>query len=155
MPVLSNPREERFCQFRAEGMSADEAYVAAGYKKHRGNASRMSANENIIARIAEIQGEAAARVVMELAEGLQFCSDIIRAAVGNLDQFSPLVQEYTRDVIGSEDEGQITRIKIKVPNKLDALDKLAKFKGWYATEKLQVDAADPLLAVLARARQRK
>lgn len=39
------PRHERFAAARASGMSASEAYGAAGFRPHRGNASRLSANE--------------------------------------------------------------------------------------------------------------
>lgn len=49
MPVLKNARHEKFAQARFEGKTADESYDAAGLKPHRGNASRLSANENVVA----------------------------------------------------------------------------------------------------------
>lgn len=54
MPVLEHPRYEAFAQALAAGETADAAYVTAGYKAHRGNAHRLSTNENVKARIAEI-----------------------------------------------------------------------------------------------------
>jgi phage terminase small subunit len=72
MPVLENPREERFAQARAKGLCADAAYVAAGYKAHRGNASRMSANENVQARIAEIQARAEEKFTLSRIEWLEW-----------------------------------------------------------------------------------
>ena len=59
MPFLKNPKHELFAQARAQGSSADEAYVSAGYKPHRGNAARLSANESVQARVAEFQKAAA------------------------------------------------------------------------------------------------
>ncbi|TPM37041.1 hypothetical protein [Mesorhizobium sp. B2-3-2] len=64
MPVLDNQRHEAFAQALAKGKSADEAYAEAGYKPDRGNASRLTANDNIAARVAELQGMAADRVVL-------------------------------------------------------------------------------------------
>ena len=55
MGEIQNPRHERFAQERAAGNSADSAYEAAGYRKHRGNAARLSANERIKNRVREIQ----------------------------------------------------------------------------------------------------
>lgn len=62
MSVLSNPRHESFAQALAKGKTADEAYALAGYRPHRSNASRMSANDNVRARLEELQGKAAKKV---------------------------------------------------------------------------------------------
>jgi phage terminase small subunit len=55
MVPLQNPRHERFAQELATGQSADAAYVLAGYKENRSNAARLGADQNIQARVAEIQ----------------------------------------------------------------------------------------------------
>ena len=55
MGELTNPRYERFAQELAAGSTADAAYQAAGYRKHRGNAARLSAKEHIKNRVREIQ----------------------------------------------------------------------------------------------------
>ena len=62
MPKLANDRQELFCQALAEGKTADEAYVFAGYKENRHNASRLKTKETIRSRVSEIQGRSAARV---------------------------------------------------------------------------------------------
>jgi len=54
MPILPDPRHERFAQNLAGGMKQGEAYVAAGYKANRGNAARLNADENIRMRVADI-----------------------------------------------------------------------------------------------------
>lgn len=61
MPALKNARHEKFCQARAVGVTVDLAYVEAGFKRNRGNASALNAKKNIQARIAEIQQPAVKR----------------------------------------------------------------------------------------------
>ncbi len=82
MPPLSNGRHELFAQGIAEGNSADAAHSAAGYKANRKNAWRLKTNQDIVARIAEIQGKAQERteetlesVVEELNEARQAALD--------------------------------------------------------------------------------
>jgi phage terminase small subunit len=57
MPVLKNPKHERFSQELANGKSAAEAYVAAGYKPNAGNPSKLKSDERISHRISEILSE--------------------------------------------------------------------------------------------------
>lgn len=64
MPVLANARHERFAQELAKGKSADDAYAAAGFKPDRGNASRLTANDNVQTRVAEILGRGAERAAI-------------------------------------------------------------------------------------------
>ena len=64
MPTLQNPRHERFVQELATGKSADAAYVAAGYSANRSNAARLSANQGVQKRLAEIQSLGAERAAI-------------------------------------------------------------------------------------------
>ena len=64
MPTLQNPRHERFAQELATGKSADAAYVLAGYRANRSNAARLSANQDIQRRVAEIQSLGAERAAI-------------------------------------------------------------------------------------------
>ena len=64
MPTLQNPRHERFAQELATGKSADAAYVVAGYRANRSNAARLSANQDIQRRVAEIQSLGAERAAI-------------------------------------------------------------------------------------------
>ncbi len=59
MPTLGNQRHELFAQQLATGKSASEAYVLAGYRPSRKNAARLRANDDIAARVAELQALAA------------------------------------------------------------------------------------------------
>jgi phage terminase small subunit len=83
MPVLDNARHERFAQELAKGKTADEAYVLAGFKENRGNASRLKANESIERRVDEILGRAAKRaeitvhdIAAQLDEDRQFAREL-------------------------------------------------------------------------------
>ena len=62
MPILDNPRHERFAQGLAAGKSSDEAYQEAGFKPDRGHASRLAAKGNVQARVDELLDRAAASV---------------------------------------------------------------------------------------------
>lgn len=83
MPVLKNPRYERFAQELAKGAKADAAFVAAGFKSNRGNASRLNTNEEVRARVREILGVAAEETVCtiydiarQLDEDRQFAREL-------------------------------------------------------------------------------
>lgn len=70
MPVLKNARHESMAQALAKGKTADEAYALAGYKPDRGNASRLTANDSIKARVSELVGRSADRVEVTIARVL-------------------------------------------------------------------------------------
>ncbi|WP_147448150.1 hypothetical protein [Mesorhizobium sp. YM1C-6-2] len=84
MPVVENAKHERMAQGLAKGLSADKAYVQAGYKPHRGNAARLSANERIKARVAEIQQKQVSRTIEHAAinarEEMQMLRSLVRDA---------------------------------------------------------------------------
>lgn len=68
MPALSNAKHERFAQGLAKGKTADEAYAEAGYSPDRGNASRLTAKDNVARRVAELQERAAVRTEVTVAD---------------------------------------------------------------------------------------
>ncbi len=80
MPVLSNPKHERFAQERAKGATADAAYQKAGYKPDRGAASRMSAKVSIQARIEELAKRVEEKFTMTRVEWLESFRRGARAA---------------------------------------------------------------------------
>ena len=54
MPILSNPRHERFAQELANGVSATEAYERAGFARNRVSAHRLKQKPNIRERVSEL-----------------------------------------------------------------------------------------------------
>jgi phage terminase small subunit len=67
MPILQNPRHEKFAQELAAGKSAADAYERAGYVKNSGNCIRLKGNERVAARVAEIQYGGAVRAELTIA----------------------------------------------------------------------------------------
>lgn len=68
MPILKNARHERFAQALAQGKSAKQAYKAAGYKPDDGNAVRLTGNDKVKARVAELLGRGAEKVEITVEE---------------------------------------------------------------------------------------
>lgn len=54
MPVLKNPRHERFAQELAKGVVNEHAYEAAGFKRNRHNAAALARTEHVKARVSEL-----------------------------------------------------------------------------------------------------
>ena len=52
---LQNPKHEKFALALARGMSKENAYVEAGYKRDSGAASRLSGNVRVLARVQKLQ----------------------------------------------------------------------------------------------------
>ena len=67
MPALDNPKHERFAQELAKGKCQSEAYAAAGYAPSEPNASRLTRNDKVQARVSEIQERAAIRTEISVA----------------------------------------------------------------------------------------
>lgn len=67
MPVLSNPKHERFAQELAKGKSQIDAYEAAGYNPSRSAAARLFSDVNICERVAEIAERVAVRTELTAA----------------------------------------------------------------------------------------
>lgn len=62
MPVLKNARHETFAQGLAKGMSATEAYAAAGYKGDRKAASNLWTKVDVKDRVTELQSKSVKKV---------------------------------------------------------------------------------------------
>lgn len=74
MPVLKNPKHERFAQELAKGETAERAYQTAGFKPNRGNANTLKQNQSILDRVSEIlaerekiHGQSTARAIEKVA----------------------------------------------------------------------------------------
>lgn len=166
MAVLKNAKHERFAQGMAKGMTADEAYEAAGYKPDRGNASRLTANDSIKIRVTEILGRGAERAAiteeMVLRELGKIAFADIRKAVRwgrnpgdttskNADPnglgIYPVSlipsEEMDDDTAGAVAEVSLTQtgIKIKMHDKKAALVDIGKHLGMFVerTENININ----------------
>lgn len=67
-------------QALAKGKTADDAYGDAGFKPHRGNAARLSANESIRARVDELLTRVAEKAEWTAADRLRDLKTIFDAS---------------------------------------------------------------------------
>lgn len=161
MPILSNSKHERFAQEVAQGRSSADAFEAAGYKRHEGNASRLRGNEKVRARIdeilqagAEAAGVTVQRIVDELAKvGFANMGHYLMATSGGDpffaydgltdDQKAALAEVTVEDFKEGrgEDARDVRRIKFKLHDKLSALEKLGKHLGMFK-EKIEHSGPD-------------
>lgn len=84
MPVLRNPKHERFAQEIAKGLSQGDAYKASGYTAE-GHAAevggnRLMKNAEILARITELQKNGAKRAEVTIESLIQEAAEIQKAA---------------------------------------------------------------------------
>lgn len=80
MPALKNHKHEWFAQALAKGKSQAEAYSDAGYTPSEPNASRLTRNDKVQARIVEIQERSIVRTEITLAALIQEAGEIQEAA---------------------------------------------------------------------------
>lgn len=132
MPVLKNTRHEKFAQARASGKSIDDAYVLAGYKRNGGNACRLNENENVSARVRELQNKAAGEAEVTAGE-----------IIGGLRKVAELGLE-AQTVYSAEGVPMYDRYELNAANK--ALELLGKTIGIF-----QEDAGEkPPMAVIVQ-----
>ncbi len=103
MPPLDNTRHERFCHGRILGKTADLAYRDAGFKPHRGNASRLSADERIKVRVAELKREAAEAATIDRAWVLREMRRLYdKTSAPDGPTWSPATAKGMLDMFGKE-----------------------------------------------------
>jgi len=66
MPVLKNPRHERFAQPLASGKTATDVHEKAGFKRSRFSASHLAARPEIGTRVHQIATVAAERPLVTI-----------------------------------------------------------------------------------------
>ena len=170
MPVLKNPRHEKFAQQVAKGKTADQAYIDAGYKEHRGNASTLRGMPAICERIGELVDKAASKaeisiqmIVAELAK-IGFSNILDYLEIQDEGTFTTDFSKLTRDQAAAiqeitvddihEGSGQnvrkTRRVKFKLSDKLNALEKLGRSLGMFK-DKIEHSGPDggPLQIVIS------
>lgn len=105
----------------------------------RTNASRLLANANVAARVEHLKQAGAKNAEAEVGEVIRLCLNIMRTPVGYVDEESPLAQEVQRDITGTEDEGVVTKVKVKIPGKLEAAKLLTQIKGWMKPQEVDLN----------------
>ena len=136
MPQLDNPRHERFCQLVAKGAYYQAAYGEVYDKSGKSAAnmgSKLLEDIGIRNRVKELQAEGASDTVLTIAAANKYCLDVVTTPVGEVDETSPLCQQY-----------EITpeKTKYRMPDKLRAIELTMKLQG-----KLREGNAAPAPAV--------
>jgi phage terminase small subunit len=80
VPALDNPKHERFAQGLAKGKSQADAYADAGYKPSEPNASRLTRNDKVQARVAELKDICSLRAEVTLESLIREAGEIQEAA---------------------------------------------------------------------------
>ncbi|WP_333826870.1 terminase small subunit [Pararhodobacter sp.] len=146
---LKNPRHEAFAHGLVKGMTADAAYAKAGYKPNRHNAARLTTNEHVKARVAELLSKAEARTgvtldrVLREYERIAFSGmskflrvnkdgdpiiDLSACTPEDLDLLAETTLEDFTEGRG-KDARDVRRIKIKTLDRMRALEALGKHLG--------------------------
>lgn len=132
--MLPNIRHERFAQAIAQGKSATDAYIQAGYKargKSAGNAaSRLMENDGIKRRLEEIAAELASKAIADADEIQRFLTAVMRGEVEE--------QLMTRD-------GLLVTARANVRDRTKAAELLGRARGVFVLS--SQDAAGELDAI--------
>lgn len=150
MPILSNPKHEIFAQELAKGTPACTAYVKAGYAKADSNASRLSGNDKVKARVAELLEIGAQQAGITIQWVIEEMRKIAGANMQDYmksteagdpyldfsqitrDQAAALAEVTVEDFKdGRSDSREVRRVKFKLHDKLSALEKLGKHLGMF------------------------
>lgn len=114
MAALDNPRHERFAQALAEGMSATDAYVWAGFKANDGNASRLKGNERVVARLAELTAKGAERAEVTVERVVRELAKIGFSDIRKVVKWSG--SELLDEVDGKDGEGGEPQLIVRAAN---------------------------------------
>ncbi len=139
-------KHETFAQRVASGESAAAAYRATYPKASTPSAQtlgpEMLRNPQISFRVKVLQKavrEMAARdFAFTKTQLLRYCLEVLETPVGQVTPRHKLCQEYT---IGK------TGVRVKMPGKLEAAEKIIKMMGWNEPEEVTLNPGVPPEAV--------
>ncbi len=147
---LPDGQQERFCQKMATGAFSNyscylQAYPNSSVEAARSSSSDLLTKPNIQARIEWYREQARKNVIHSIEDSILWCKRVIETPVGYIDDESPLAQEVQRDITGTEDEGVVTKVKIKLPSKMDAQKHLDALLGHTKADREQEKQGNALL----------
>lgn len=149
---LANPQHEHFCHERAKGEEQLKAYRAAGYRGGANQASRLSADPKIKARIAELLEGAAEKAQIDVA----YVLGTIHDTVERCKQAAPVLNRKGERVLVETPEGDVVpAYTFDAGNVLRGAELLGKHLRMFA-EKVEhtgkdggpIEVSDPDLARL-------
>lgn len=127
-----SPKQSKFVKYHLEGLPLSKSYLLAGYKSSSienaaSDACRLIKTAKVSQAIERAKAVEWEKTVMSLAERKAYLSSVARTPAGQVDKDSPLCQEYSEEV----DQSGNVKKKVKMPNKLEAINILSKLSGDY------------------------
>lgn len=126
-------------------LSKADAYRKAYNRKDMSNgaaskaASRLSKDNEVLRMIDGLNAHLNQSAVLTKQARMEWLSRVVTTPIGEVDAGSDLCQDY---VAGEE-------IKCKMPSKIAALAELNKMDGAYMPQKMEVDAGESFMSLLA------
>jgi hypothetical protein len=140
-------KKKEFARLLVDGkLSKADAYRKAYKRKDMSNeaaskaASRLSKDAEIVRMIDELNAQLNKSAVLTKQERMEWLSRVVTTPIGEIDNTSELCQESSIDENG---------MKFKMPSKIAAIAELNKMDGAYAPEKMEVDAGENFMSLLA------
>jgi hypothetical protein len=149
MPILDNPRHEKFCQAVASGMKGAGAYRAAYGKdviSARQRSCELLKDRDISERIAELLGQSASEAIWTGAQIREYLTKALTTPLSEVDATSTLCQAEKRT------EGMH---EIKMIPKLGAAELLAKLNGDLVTTPAAQVNLDLKVTILSEERRKE
>lgn len=153
-------KQENFCNYYLESGNASDAYRRAYSCKGKSDnaiwveASRLANNPKVTLRISELSSEMRRRSDITKDEAVGILADIARANIVDAleiksnEMFTTIVVKNVSALpigiqrailsVKNTDKGY----ELKLYNKIDAIEKLAKLLGWDATEQKDIVKED-------------
>lgn len=153
-------KQENFCNYYLESGNASDAYRRAYSCKGKSDnaiwveASRLANNPKVALRISELSSEMRRRSDITKDEAVGILADIARANIVDAleiksdEMFATIVvKDVSALPIGIQRailsvKGTDKGYELKLYNKIDAIEKLAKLLGWDATEQKDIVKED-------------
>lgn len=172
--IASTDKQRALALALAQGMGKEEAMLHAGYSKVQAHKTAKAVLEHprVVILASHYASQAIQKNEVSVERVIEEVCRVVLADVrtlfdehGNVKPIHEIPDDIARSIAGidvfeefqgkGDDRESIGYTKrLKFWNKLDAVEKLAKIKGWYAPEKLEVDATDKLADALRSARER-
>jgi hypothetical protein len=143
MPVLENPKHEKFAQLRASGKTGSDSYrgvEGANTRNADVKADQWMKNPDVAARIRELQEAAGKRCSMSREQFIESLVKMYQGQPGEAALDNPLCDSLIT-------RGQRHAV---FPMKTAVAAQLAKLCGWDAPVKVEVEAGGELTSLLGR-----
>lgn len=140
-------KKKEFARLLVEGkLSKADAYRKAYNRKEMSNdaaskaASRLSKDDEVLRMIDDLNAHLNQSAVLSKQERMEWLTRVVTTPVGEVDEQSDLCQEAVASEQG---------VKVKMPGKIEAIRELNRMDGAYEPQKVEVDAGESFMGLLA------